>query len=76
MGKMVRTSEWRKQWAPGSENLRMVDAKGNQIAHDGVTKARNRTVGKNGKSLFWGNVHPMHKRVERWQRFRRFELEA
>ena len=39
------------QWAPGAESLKMVDAQGKQIFHDGVTKARLRTTDANGKNV-------------------------
>ena len=54
------------QWAPGAESLKMVDAQGKQISHDGVTKARLRTTDANGKNVemveefVLGNVkHPI-----------------
>ena len=54
------------QWAPGAESLKMVDAQGKQIAHDGVTRARLRTRDANGKNVemveefVLGNVkHPI-----------------
>ena len=37
------------QWAPGAETLKMVDAQGKQISHDGITV---RTTDSNGKKDF------------------------
>ena len=55
-----------EHWAPGSANLRMVDAQGKHIAHNGVTKARISTTDANGKKIemveefVLGNVqHPI-----------------
>ena len=54
------------QWAPGSASLRMVDAQGKRIAHNGVTKAKICTTDANGKRVelveefVLGNVqHPI-----------------
>ena len=53
-------------WKAGSQELRMIDAQGKRIAHDGVTKARLRTVDSKGKTMemveefILGNVqHPI-----------------
>ena len=53
-------------WRPKPEELRMVDAQGKSIEHDGITKARIRVVDKNGKvvelveEFILGNVqHPI-----------------
>ena len=53
-------------WSPGSQNLKMVDAQGTHIAHDGVTRAKIRTTDRNGKEIelvedfVLGNVqHPI-----------------
>ena len=53
-------------WSPGSQNLRMVDAQGTHIAHDGMTRAKIRTIDKKGKEIelvedfVLGNVqHPI-----------------
>ena len=54
------------QWAPGSASLRMVDAQGKRIAHNGVTKARISATDASGKKIemveefVLGNVqHPI-----------------
>ena len=53
-------------WKAGSQELRMIDAQGKRIAHDGVTKARLRTTASQGKTIemvedfILGNVqHPI-----------------
>ena len=38
------------QWAPGTESLKMVDAQGKQIAHEGVSRARLRARDANSKA--------------------------
>ena len=38
-------------WKAGSQELRMIDAQGKRIAHDGVTKARLRTTDSQGKTI-------------------------
>ena len=46
-------------WKAGSQELRMIDAQGKRIAHDGVTKARLRTTDSQGKMVeefILGNV--------------------
>ena len=54
------------RWSEGSKNLKMVDAQGKKIEHDGITKARIRTTDTNGKQVelveefVLGNVqHPI-----------------
>ena len=46
-------------WKAGSQELRMIDAQGKRIAHDGVTKARLRTTDSQGtmvEEFILGNV--------------------
>ena len=50
------------QWAPGAETLKMVDAQGKQISHDGITVRTTDSNGKKGLRL-GGNVRAGELRV-------------